>query len=477
MKSITIALAAACALPLAAGAQQRAAAPVSLSLQDAIGIAVRESEALRIARAASERAEGQQYQARSQRLPQLNGTASYQRAVQSQFAEISKRVPSNDTSSSSGSGNSFANSPLARVFASPNTIVLGLTASQTLYTGGRVSAGIAASDAGRRAADLAVKSAHAQLSYDVATAYYDAVVAQKLAAIADSSLAQTERALRQTQLAHDVGNTADYDLLRARVQRDNARPTVVSAHAQQDIALLHLRQMLNLPPNQPLTLTTGLDSATVTPMPEGMAWRPDLVLPNPDLKPTERAVVQEAAENVRVIEAQLQTVRAARLPAVSLSSTYQRFGYPPSGHLFEDQWRLYFPNWTVSLGVSMPLLTGGRQHGDQMVAEANLAEARARYDQVREATDLDTRVALAQLQEAESAFSASTGTDEQAAKAYSIAEVRFSEGVASQLELTQARVDLETARARRIQASRDLALARYRWTLLVVLPLSTTAQR
>jgi outer membrane protein TolC len=77
------------------------------------------------------------------------------------------------------------------------------------------------------------------------------------------------------------------------------------------------------------------------------------------------------------------------------------------------------------------------------------------------------------LVQAEAELAASAGTDEQAARAYAIAEVRFAEGLATQLELSQTRVDLETARAYRVQSARDVALARLKLALLRDLPLAT----
>src|SRR5215210_5266369 len=66
----------------------RAAAGRALSLDDAIRLAARESEALQIARAGITRAGGQLRQARSQYLPQLNSSLAYSRALRSQFAAL-----------------------------------------------------------------------------------------------------------------------------------------------------------------------------------------------------------------------------------------------------------------------------------------------------------------------------------------------------------------------------------------------------
>src|SRR5438477_6140790 len=71
--------------------------PRALALDEAVRIAEAQSEAIRIARAGVDRAHGQQYQARSQFLPQINGSASYTRTLASQFSSLGGSGPAVDT--------------------------------------------------------------------------------------------------------------------------------------------------------------------------------------------------------------------------------------------------------------------------------------------------------------------------------------------------------------------------------------------
>jgi outer membrane protein TolC len=107
-----------------------------------------------------------------------------------------------------------------------------------------------------------------------------------------------------------------------------------------------------------------------------------------------------------------------------------------------------------------------------MVAEANLIEAQQQLQQSREGAALDAQLAVVALEQAQAAYAASVGTDTQAEQAYRIAEVRFQEGISTQIELTEVRVQLEQARLQRVNAARDLELARLRLALLKDLPLT-----
>jgi outer membrane protein TolC len=57
--------------------------------------------------------------------------------------------------------------------------------------------------------------------------------------------------------------------------------------------------------------------------------------------------------------------------------------------------------------------------------------------------------------------------------AYQIAEIRYREGISTQTELSDSRLQLQDAQANRAQAARDLQVARVRLVLLKDLPLDT----
>jgi outer membrane protein len=460
-------------LPLSAQAQQATpAAGATLSLADALRIAERKSEGVAIAGAGVTRARGQQAQANAQRLPQVNGTAGYQRAIQNQFQAITERFADpNDTTSGGGAGGFGA---ISQIFAAPNTFTFTLAATQNLYTSGRVPAARAGAAAGRTAAEIGLTSARAQAALDAAQAYFDAVASDKFLAIAESSLVLTERTLTQTQLGREVGSASEFDLLRARVARDNQKPLVIQARGARTTAYLRLKQLLDLPLGGEVTLTTPIrdDASTVETASGPIRFADDRSL-TPDTSVSSRATVRQAEAQVTASEHALRAARLSRLPSVQLSSTYQRFAYPPEGTFLPSAIDLYFPNWNVTLGVSFPVLTGGRLRGERQVAEANLTEAQQRLQQTREGASLDALLAITALEQAQASYLASVGTDAQAAQAYRIAEVRFQEGISTQLELTEVRVQLEQARLQRVNAARDLEIARLRLALLKDLPLTT----
>lgn len=469
-------------------------APRAISLDEAVRLAESQSEEIRIARAGVERAHGQQYQARSLRFPQLNGSLAYTRTLASQFEAIGGGPPVDttkpapppapcdqylrdatattaerlagleDANRCALGGNPFSSFG-SLGFGAKNQYNLGLSFSQNLFAGGRISGQNQAANAGRRSADIELTAQRAQLRLDVTEAYFDAALADRLVALAESSAVQTENVLRQTRLAHTVGNVSEFELLRAQVSSANQRPIVIQRQSDREVAYLRLKQLLNLPLDAPVQLTTAVDdSAAVNTALASVGI-------NADTSAIDRATVRQAAEAIDAQRGLLRVAKAQRFPTLALTSQYGKVAFPLNTFPQSGDFRT---NWTIGVASQIPLFTGGRIKGDQLVAEANLREAQARYDQLREFAALDSRVTINNLLQARAAWEASQGTAEQATRAYSIAEVRYKEGISTQIELNDARILLEQAVANRALAARNLQVARVKLALLPDLPLQST---
>jgi outer membrane protein TolC len=266
-------------------------------------------------------------------------------------------------------------------------------------------------------------------------------------------------------MTRDITNTGRPGRSRAQVSSANHRPIVIQRQSDREVAYLRLKQLLNIPLDTPLQLTTAVDDSAA------VAASLASVGISSDTSAAARATVREAAEAIDAQRAQLKISKAQRFPTLAVTSQYGKVAFPLTNFPQTGDFRT---NWTVGLASQFPLFAGGRIKGDQMVAEANVREAQARYDQLREFAALDARVTINDLFQARAAWLASAGTAEQASRAYSIAEVRYKEGISTQIELNDSRILLEQAVANRALAARNLQVARVKLALLPNLPLQTT---
>src|SRR5262245_53070381 len=211
-------------MPVPSRAQAPPPVPAGpLSLEQVLALAEPRSEAVQIAQAGVSRAEGEQIRARSGLLPQLSASASYDRALASEFegvfdvqgptcppfalnpaAPIDARVAEIERAINCGAvGNGFFGGSVGDIsnlpFGRKNTYRASLSFSQNLYSGGRNGAQKAVASIGHETASFTLTTARAQLLYDVTQAYYDAVLSEQLVTIAAATLDQAGATLKQTQ--------------------------------------------------------------------------------------------------------------------------------------------------------------------------------------------------------------------------------------------------------------------------------------
>lgn len=317
-----------------------------------------------------------------------------------------------------------------------------------------------ASQAVRDAARSTISSSEAQVRLEVTRAYFDAQLGSELVSISEATVATSEETLRLTELRQEAGAQAEFDVLQARVSRDNQRPELIRRRSQRDLALERLRTLLDLPPSEPLVLTTPVSAASQRPV----TTTADIV---------NRIPVQQASQRVVAARHQVDAARAQRMPSIAATSQYGLVAYSenllPSFGSFRD-------NWTVGATLQIPIYTGGRIAADIDAARADLTEAEAQLEQTIEAAQLDTESALADLRAAREIWEATTATVQEAERGYEIATLRYREGVSIQLEIENARLQLAQARVNRAQAARDLWVAQTRVDLLPFLPLGGTPQ-
>lgn len=407
---------------------------LQLGLDQAVARALSESEEVRTALAQQALAESQVVQTRAGAFPQINANVAYNRTLASIFDGISFGMP--------GDGGDDVEIPEDDMpvlpFGRPNTWITTLSMTQPLYSGGRISTGLDIARNVRRAAEMEVLEAEADITLQVRSAYFQAVLAQDLVGITQEAYALADAQLQQVELFQQQGTASEFDVLRARVERDNLEPSIVEAQNAVRLAELNLKRLTNIPAEQPLELTTPLI---------------------PVMAEVDRAALGEALRQRPALDAMEQVVearggavriaRAARLPSVGASANFSYQAFPEGPFPADAQW---MRDWSLGFQVSIPIFTGLRTTGEIQQARAELMQAELQRDQVREGLEMELEAALGEFEAARSQIAAREATSEQARRTLELAELRFASGLATQLEISNARLLLEQARVNQAQA-------------------------
>lgn len=462
--------AAALSLPLAGpvfGQEAATSDTVSLSLPEAVQRALEESEEVRLARSQVALASAQIGAARSAVLPQVNANVGYTRTLASVFQGASapaipdslqfdpdpslpleervdyleRRTP---IAAMGALGGLFSDLPFGREHA----YTASLSGSQLLYSGGRAGAALSIARNVRAASLAGLAQQEAQTQLEIRSAYYQALLAQEVSDIAQAAYEQAQAFYEQEDLRFRAGQASELDLMRAEVERDNLQPQVVQGTNAADLAMLNLKRLVNLPLAQPIRLTTALAVPVIA---DSAA-----VLPSEELVTAQQAALSAVQEQVDIRQQQVRIARGAFLPNISLSSAYARQLYPSDPLRFEDPWQT---DWTVSLQVSLPIFNGFRRTAELSQARVQLEQSRLQLAQLREVTQLQYEQAHGEKRRALSAMQARQRTVEIAQRVYDLTVLRYDRGLATQLEVSDARLSLLQARTNLAQAISDFYTA------------------
>ena len=470
--------------PAAASAQARGARPASdttvvlLSLEEAVARAVGQSEEVRLARAAVDLAEAQVTAARSAALPQLDATVAYTRTFESPFSgggapeipdslrfepdptlpleERVRYIEENAGNAALGAlGGLFGNLPFGR----PNAYTAALSGTQVLYSGGRVGAALQIARDYREAARFVYEEEVAEIELQVRSAYYTAALATELEAISLAALEQAQSFLGQQQLRFEAGSASELEVLRADVSTENLRPQVIEARNAAELATLNLKRLIDLPLTQPVRLTTPL----AAPSPGDTMPREAEVAAT-----TRRASLLSAERLVSIREQQVRIARGSFLPQIGLSGTYggQLFPQRP----FDFGGETWARDVSATIGVQIPIFSGFRRQAELAEARIGVTQARLQAAQLREAVQLETEQARGERERALASIAARQRTVDQAQRVHDLTVLRYESGLATQLEVSEARLALLQARTNVAQAIADYYIADAGFTRAVGLP-------
>lgn len=480
MKRATTAVFAALLAASALSAQQ----PVRLTMDDAVRRALAQGEEVGLARTQVEQAHGQVVQARADALPQLNTGLTYQRTFASPFTSsgsgpviapfdpdttgtLADRVRYLEQEYPNTLARGLADLFRATPFGRENTYIGTVSITQTLFQGGKVGAGLRGARAFERSAQAQLEETRQDVIFRTRSAYLAALYTERLVSIAEGARDLSASQLQRVQLNHRVGSAADYDLLRAQVELANQEPAVLDARANRDIALIQLRQLANIPAGTPLELEAGVIASG--------AAVPDVDEERLNLDMEARAAIASAEANVEVRRQALRFYRGDYWPALKLAVNLGGQMYP-DGMAPNGDWRR---DWNASLGLSWTLFDGFRRRGQLAVARAELDRAELSLAQTREGAALDVERARAELVRARSLLQARQQTVTQATRAQHLASVRYANGIATPLEVSDARQAMAQAQVYEAAATRDylLALAAMERALGRPVPVRTTQMR
>ena len=269
------------------------------------------------------------------------------------------------------------------------------------------------------------KAAQISLVASVANAYYAMAGDQALLDVAKQTLDTRADTLRLFQLRFDNGVASSIDLQLNKSLVETARVAYVQAQRQRALDQNALELLIGGPLPAQLSAAQGWDDMSLPDVPAGLPS--DVLLARPD--------VRQAEEQLIAANANIGAARAAFFPTISLTGSYGTASTSLNG-LFDHA------AWTFIPQVTLPIFDAGRNRNNLHVSEAQRDIAQAQYEKAIQSAFRDVADALAGRATLVDQLNAQQAETDAEAARFKLADMLFTNGVASSLDQLDAQRSL-----------------------------------
>jgi outer membrane protein TolC len=400
---------------------------------------------------------GQIVEVTAQALPQISAVSGFQQQ---------ETTLTNPKSPSSGGGTILiplpdgSTVPLdvsgsgGTAYTNPQAWNVGFQASQLLYNGGAVVAGVRAARFVEDSAYFNLRQIIDQTIANVKTTFYQVVLNRALVVAQQQNVDLLTQQLKDQQSRYEAGTVPRFNVLQAQVALSNAQPPLISAQNNLRISQYQLVKTIGMdyktakPSEVPFNVVGSLPY-------NPRALNPDesirIAIQRSPLLKAQRQNILAQAENVHV-------QFAGYLPTVSATADYTWQNNQAFHSLGEVK-----QGWTYGVQGSWAIFDGFSTAGKVQQAKAQLQQAAINYDNSVRQVILNVQQAISNLQTAEQTLTSQEASVVQATEALRLAQERLDAGAGTQLDVLNQQTQLLQAQTTVLQARYDYlaALAAY----------------
>jgi outer membrane protein TolC len=396
----------------------QAAISGKLRLEDAIKLAIRQNKSLQATLQEREIARGKVIESYQEALPKVNASGAYTRLEEAGSINLGE-IPG------LGGGDPI---PIGDV----DNYSVDLMVSQPVFRGGAIGAALRAAKLAELLSDEVARSALQGTIYEVALAYYDALLFQHQYEVNEDAVRSATVHLEDVLTRRKLGVASDYDVLRAEVDVTNFRAEMIKQKNNVDLAKSRLLKAMGVLQKGDLELADELEYMPMRPVLEESLRiahenRPDLY---------------QAELDVRLQKEALRVARSQYWPQID-AFFQELWGKPDPNSETNIEWN---DTWRAGLSVNLSIFDGLGREGRVHQQKATLAQSRYRLANTQEQAFLEIRQALLSLRNAEEFVESQKLNRNRAQEGLRLAEVGYREGIASEVEVSDARSALTTAR-------------------------------
>lgn len=386
------------------------------SLEDAKKYALENSYQMQTARFEKDKAKKKVNETTSIGLPQINGGVDYQNYLDipvslvpaeffggrpGEFAEIKFGLEHNLTAQVQGSQLIFDGS-----------YIVGLQAAKTYV-------------------DLSKKELRKneiQVKDNVTQAYYTVLVAQKNKEIIKESLENLKKTYEETKALYENGLAEEQSVDQLKLTVSSNENTLKRTERQVEIAYKILKYQMGLPVEEKIALSEELEDIIDEVKKSGLEAQDFSYEKHIDFQ------MAETRERLQVLN--LRKEQVAYLPKLNLVASHRQNAQRHDFN-FTDSDKDWYPTTIVGVSLSVPIFDSFMKHARIQQARLDLEKSKVMQEQAAASISLRHSQAISEYNNALEEFQMQKENLELAEKIQNKTLIKYKEGMASSIELTQ----------------------------------------
>jgi len=317
------------------------------------------------------------------------------------------------------------------------TYQFSLNFTLPLFTGGRLTSSYRQAKYNLQSSEEGVRLTSQETVFNVKRGFYTYLLAKELVKVSEEALSLADKLLQNVKNMYEVGMASRLDLLRAEVRVSNLKPPVIQARNGVSIAELSLKTVLGLDPAQPVEIVGELAYQPVE-MDLQESWNKALA---------NRPELSQIDYQKKMAGEREKIARAGSLPTVAVAGNYNYWSNLL--HFKRNNWESYY---SFNLVLSIPIFSG-------LSTPAQVAEAKAQLRQVEFAekglvnqVKFEVESAILIMNQAKESLLSQEKNVEEATESVRVAELSYTEGLATITDVGAAQVALSEARINYLRA-------------------------
>jgi outer membrane protein TolC len=293
------------------------------------------------------------------------------------------------------------------------------------------------------------EKAQVDVKETVKKAYFSVLVNDVRQSLVSANLNRLDTLLKETQALYEAGFAEKIDVSRIRVQRNNLQTEIEKIKAARDISVELLKLQMGIPASYRIELSETL---------------PDLISLGDlveilTMEGGRRVEMDQLETNINLVDLDIKYTTSLYIPNLDLFGTYQRNAAAQStGLMFQnDRW---FTGAFVGVRLQIPVFDGllksaqirqKRYQLEQLRNQQIFLEDNIRVEKFQAKTNLENSIRTFKVQEE---------NRELALEVFRMAQIKYQEGVGSNLEVVEADSALKDAENNYFSALYDALIAK-----------------